>query len=104
VLENGDKFELEMLDELTIKADELEDDASEEERDKDKIELLEDDEELLAIKEELSELDEEVESNEQDDELEKSELLSRPIEDDKLVDEVIEELLHTSTVLQTSTS
>ena len=83
MLENGDKLELEMLDELTIKADELEDDASEEE---------------------LSELDVEVESNEQDDELEKSELLSRPIEDDKLVDEVIEELLHTSTVLQTSTS
>ena len=66
--------------------------------------LLEDDEELLAIKEELSELDVEVESNEQDDELEKSELLSSPIEDDELVDEVIEELLHTSTVLQTLTS
>ena len=96
MLENGDTLELEMLDELTISVDELEDDASEEERGEDKIELLED--------EELSELDDEVESNEQDDVLEKSELLSNPIEDEELVVDVIEELLHTSTVLQTSTS
>jgi len=102
MLENGDKHELEMLDELTISVDELEDDASEEERDEDKIELLGDDEEL-------SELDEEVKSNEQDDELEKSELLSTSIEDDELIDEENSEelpmlLLHTSTVLQTWTS
>ena len=53
-------------------------------------------------------LDEEVESSEQDDEL-----LSIPIEDEELIDDVKEEensdelamlLLHTSTVLQTSTS
>lgn len=49
MLENGDKLELEMLDELTISDDELEEDASEE--DENKIELFEDDEELLAIKE-----------------------------------------------------
>lgn len=86
MLENGDKLELEILDELSISVGELEDDASEEERDEDKIELLdEDDEELLAIKED-------------------DELLSDPIEDDELVDDVIEELLHTSTVLQTLTS
>jgi len=70
--------------------------------DEDNFELLGDD------GEELSDLDEEVESSEQDDEL-----LSIPIEDEELIDDVKEEensdelamlLLHTSTVLQTSTS